>query len=372
MAEQVDNGFERAFADLAYAQLKDKAPQLLDYMIGFQVIDKNDDDTQAAGVFGFKVGKQWFYAPMFFLGGELKGGDLLYIKSQDIFVPMQENWVSYIISRRPNILGEGTDSTAAQLGIMNPDFRSYINSPLRGWHKTSVMANYDPEKAEERNGYWVRGDMFDITPMLCALNKSPNAPVYKEAAARMDLSKSVPELGAKAAAIIARSAMTSPDFAQAITKYYSGRELMPKKEAANAAGISYPTDYEIKQASMDRDLFNYHVNDLIKRGLNKDSGSKVAVVRILQNHGISSLTELKDNAYTILEAPQMPKVAAPIKHKAEILTRKDIVNSDASDVTDEERTEALSEGFIVRDMRADEEKSKIYDINVVDQFSNPE
>ena len=33
--------FEQAFSSLAYAYLKDKAPRLLDYMLGFQLIDRN-------------------------------------------------------------------------------------------------------------------------------------------------------------------------------------------------------------------------------------------------------------------------------------------------------------------------------------------
>jgi hypothetical protein len=34
------------------------------------------------GLFGFKVGDQWLYAPVFFLNGDLKGHELLYIKKQ--------------------------------------------------------------------------------------------------------------------------------------------------------------------------------------------------------------------------------------------------------------------------------------------------
>ena len=42
-----DTQFERTFADLAYAFLKDKAPKLLDYLVGFQVIDKNEEIGRA-------------------------------------------------------------------------------------------------------------------------------------------------------------------------------------------------------------------------------------------------------------------------------------------------------------------------------------
>ena len=77
---EVEQGFEQAFSSLAYAYLKDKAPRLLDYLVGFQLVDRNDDNTKAVAVFGFKLGTQWLYAPVFFLNGDLKGHELLYIK----------------------------------------------------------------------------------------------------------------------------------------------------------------------------------------------------------------------------------------------------------------------------------------------------
>jgi len=55
---------------------------LLDYEVGFQLMDRNDDNTKAVGVFGFKIGSQWLYCPVFFLNGDLKGTELLYIKDQ--------------------------------------------------------------------------------------------------------------------------------------------------------------------------------------------------------------------------------------------------------------------------------------------------
>src|SRR3989304_2671955 len=65
-----ESGFEMAFSNLAHAYVKGKAPKLLDYEIGFQLLEKNQDNTKAIGVFGFKVGSQWLYAPVFFLNGE--------------------------------------------------------------------------------------------------------------------------------------------------------------------------------------------------------------------------------------------------------------------------------------------------------------
>jgi hypothetical protein len=125
-----ESGFEQAFSSLAYAYLKDKSPRLIDFIIGFQLIDRNEDNTKAVGIFGFKVGDQWLYAPVFFLNGDLKGHELLYIKNQDAFVPMKENWVNYLISRRPHVLGEGSDRNANQLGGLSPNIRRMSRPPL--------------------------------------------------------------------------------------------------------------------------------------------------------------------------------------------------------------------------------------------------
>jgi len=116
-----EQGFEQSFSSLAYAYLKDKSPRLIDFIVGFQLVDRNEDNTKAIGIFGFKVGEQWLYAPVFFLNGDLKGHELLYIKKQDAFVPMKENWVNYIISRKPHILGEGSQQNTQQLGGLLPN-----------------------------------------------------------------------------------------------------------------------------------------------------------------------------------------------------------------------------------------------------------
>lgn len=87
MSSQVNPQFERSFATLAYAFVQDKASKLMPYMVGFQVIQKNDEDTRAAGTFGFKVGDQWMYSPMFFINGDLKGHYLLYVRTPTSLFP---------------------------------------------------------------------------------------------------------------------------------------------------------------------------------------------------------------------------------------------------------------------------------------------
>lgn len=126
-----DTPFEQAFSNLAHAYLRDSAPKLLDHEIGFQLLDRNRENTKAVGVFAFKVGSQWLYAPVFFLNGDLKGHELLYIKNQDMFVPLKENWINYLINRKPSILGSGIDKNLAQFGQRQPDFTQLSRSPAK-------------------------------------------------------------------------------------------------------------------------------------------------------------------------------------------------------------------------------------------------
>jgi hypothetical protein len=124
-----ESGFEQAFSSLAYAYMKDKSPRLLDFIVGFQLIDRNEDNTKAVGIFGFKVGDQWLYGPTFFLNGDLKGHELLYIKKQDAFVPMKENWVNYLIAKKPHTLGEGSDKNTFELGGQMPNLSRLARPP---------------------------------------------------------------------------------------------------------------------------------------------------------------------------------------------------------------------------------------------------
>lgn len=126
-----DTQFEQAFSNLAHSYLRDKAPKLLDYEVGFQLIDKNEERTKAVGVLGFKLGEQWLYAPVFFLNGDLKGHDLLYIKNQDAFVPLKENWLNYLLGRKPLLLGESTTRNTSLLGVLAPSLQQLSRSPFK-------------------------------------------------------------------------------------------------------------------------------------------------------------------------------------------------------------------------------------------------
>jgi hypothetical protein len=140
-----DQPFEHAFANVAHAYLRDKAPGLLDFEVGFQLIDR-DEDRKAVGVFGFKVGSQWLYAPVFFINGDLKGHELLYIKNEDAFRPLKENWVNYLLAKKPISLGKGVGKQTRHLGVRYPDMLRITQSP----HKYAAVVT-DAEREALRS-----------------------------------------------------------------------------------------------------------------------------------------------------------------------------------------------------------------------------
>ena len=100
-----DVSFEQNFFQLAFAYIRDKVPNLLDYMLGFEVVDKNEEGTQAIGLFKFDVSGRQLYIPVFYKNGELKGADLLYNQNQDTFIPNKENWIDTVLNAAPEELG---------------------------------------------------------------------------------------------------------------------------------------------------------------------------------------------------------------------------------------------------------------------------
>jgi hypothetical protein len=47
--------FERSFAELGLAYIQDSAPELIERLIGFQLVNRANDNQRAFGVFGFDL-----------------------------------------------------------------------------------------------------------------------------------------------------------------------------------------------------------------------------------------------------------------------------------------------------------------------------
>lgn len=215
-----DGQFEQAFSNLAHAFLKDKAPSLLDYEVGFQLMERNDDNTKAVGVFGFKVGPQWLYAPMFFLSGDLKGHELLYIKAQDQFVPLKENWLNYLLQRRPNVLGRDVQPNLQQLGVLSPDLQAFSRPPTKFGSHVKVAGRQVP--AEMVPGMAAFAHFARTSPLA-----------DKKYHGITDLPTFLKKEGAAVVAALVRGVEAYPQLADAFDRYHGGLKVVD--EAVKAA-----------------------------------------------------------------------------------------------------------------------------------------
>ncbi len=196
--------FEQAFSNLAHAYLRDSAPKLLDHEIGFQLLDRNRENTKAVGVFAFKVGSSWLYAPVFFLNGDLKGHELLYIKNQDMFVPLKENWINYLINRKPNILGSSVDRNTSALGQRQPDFTQLSRSPAK-------FGSAQPTLREMMSAV--------VGPFAKCATASSTA-VFAELGQKLDLAKFLKEARLTTIDMLVKSMTDAPALAQAFEDFH--------------------------------------------------------------------------------------------------------------------------------------------------------
>jgi hypothetical protein len=307
-----ERSFEQSFASLAYAYIQDKAPGLLDYMVGFQLIDRNDDNTKAIGIFGFKVGDEWVYAPIFFLNGDMKGHELLYLKSKDSFVPMKENWVNYIVSKRPQILGGGESESLEDLGVLSPDLRSLSDVPTSG-NKT---AEFVPPQLRD----WAKSAMPYVAQWA---TKSPFS--YEK-------------------------------FAELDEKLDFGNFLKQDVRLVKLA-IDMCKTYPTLKTALD----SYHGKNLFRDSLLdlKANVEKAAASAVLRNSKIAPKK-------TILGKSAVDSVVS-----VEIITSS-IVSENLPELSSEEKKKLLNDGYVIKDRRTDDDISIAYNTEISQSLRNPD
>ncbi len=316
-----DIPFEQAFSNLAHAYLRDKAPTLLDHEVGFQLLDRNQENTKAIGVFGFKVGSHWLYAPAFFLNGDLKGHELLYLKNQDMFVPLKENWLNYILNRKPNILGDGVDRNSSQFGVRQPDFSRMTHSPYK----------YSSAKPSLR-------EMVDaVKPAFahCATLNTKQA--FDEIGGALNLPKFLKEAGLQMIEKLVSTCQDYPVLGEAIEEFH---------------GLQVVSD-AIKTASARRTAVHSILDE---------PEQVVGSPRYITRQELLTGSILDE-----------PKPLHPIKTGALKVITFDLTTQDElpEGISEEERDKLLTGQPVVKDLRTDEDVSIAYREQVEQKLYNP-
>ena len=122
MSTTNETNLEQVFSDIAYSALRDQSQALLDYLVGFEMLKQEDDGARAVGIFGFEIDSQFYYSPVFFLNGEIRGLDSIYSVQSDKFYPLTEPWVNELINRRSQSLGEADRRSSSEAGVRFPNY----------------------------------------------------------------------------------------------------------------------------------------------------------------------------------------------------------------------------------------------------------
>ena len=207
-----NSSFEAKFGQLSDTQIHDKVPVLSDYKIGFQVIDKEDDETRAVGIMAYKVGNQWIYVPCFWLNGRLKCQDMMYLKQQDMFLPLDEGWVNYIKSQHPIVVGKGARHKGSH-AIQDGSPESVSMRPLSTFGVTKYASEF------------------------MALDDETLGRMMVQPAQLADLSLEtwLPRMGKEASLDLIHTMQTNHDFASALMSFYDVDEMQKIAEAVEQA-----------------------------------------------------------------------------------------------------------------------------------------
>jgi len=247
-----DVTFEVKFSQLVDSALKEKVPALLEYRVGFQIIDKNEEETKAVGVSVFVVQGLWLYIPIFFIDGDLKGSDLLYVKQNDIFVPARDNWITSFKEQGSVILGDSVfkgDDLGKGFDADSPD----------------AVKLDDDNKIE----YKIAGeDSFELGETVDAMRKR-----YMDVS--FDFTEKLAGLGGDAQKIFATTLRKSPEFANSFFEFYTPESLQKMAGVLAMAAHKEAEEAEKEQEPKQIEIIT-DISDEKAKGL-KDSEKKVLV-----------------------------------------------------------------------------------------------
>jgi hypothetical protein len=256
---------EQDFGRLAYTFLKDRAAGLMPYLLGFEVVEREEDGSRAVGIFGFKIGKSYFYVPSFFVNNQIKGMDLLYSKDSDMFIPLREPWIDYLVNRQTITLGGDPNETDNELNqqFESPrmDFLAEPPSSPRGGSKTASAMDV----IHDGFGTWnaLQQTMVECLEKDAEFQQAWAGAIAKLSGEPLPFEKSADgsqlidwiqkKGGVRAVNSLLRTITENAEFAKAAMTFYPNvdslfvtkfaAELAPEKQAAKITVITEKTDY---------------------------------------------------------------------------------------------------------------------------------
>lgn len=95
---------EQTLSSMAYRQLTQNMPSMSSYLLGFELITNNEDNTLALGVNVALIGDTYVFIPTIMKNGRISPVDLMYVPELDQFLPCKDAWITYIQSKKTDLV----------------------------------------------------------------------------------------------------------------------------------------------------------------------------------------------------------------------------------------------------------------------------
>lgn len=270
-----DQDVEKAFLDQAYMFVQNKASPLMKppHRLGFEIVFKNDANSRMVGIFAFRVGDELIYAPAFFINGSIKGTDLLYRHKNKAFVPMTNEWATYLIGLQENKMGSGISKEDSQISSGGGIEMDKITHPPA----------YSGSKSASYKSFC---ELNDFLPSGKEVLEDMDAELEKEAGESILKKFIVEDGGFSSVDLITRSVEKNAAFANAMVKHVGVDNFLPKELQDN-----YKSEILEKSAStIDRSV-TLHIGMLNEKVASIDESLTKKGYKIEDNRDSSSIID---------------------------------------------------------------------------------
>lgn len=160
LSKKADEGltFEQQMGTMTSARTGEKFPMLAPYVVGFELLKKDEDGTYGVGTMVYMMGNQAFYIPSFYNHGRFRTGEMIILRDQQQFIPATEGLISYMKARYDK--GSGT---------IFPKFKNNVEKGSPG----SVKVKDDDFPL--RKGASLEKDNNDIFSVALSMGKQASA-----------------------------------------------------------------------------------------------------------------------------------------------------------------------------------------------------
>lgn len=122
--------FENGFSQMAQNVLNSRYPDLVSQVVTFQVLSSDLDSGSGVGVFILSRNGKTVQIPVVLANNQIKPMDIMFVKDDNVFLPLQRGWLEEVDRANIDELGEGVKPPKDMATDM--DIRNLVIPPAAG------------------------------------------------------------------------------------------------------------------------------------------------------------------------------------------------------------------------------------------------